>query len=412
MNKTPFRVAYFSPGWPIRDYPNGIVTYVQNIISGFNNNEDIETYILANQINTDYISQEIIDLSKHDKNNTIKSITDKILYRLNTDYFKAKQFHYRRDNTVQRIINAIKSINDNIDILEIEESFGLAEYVVQKTNIPVITRLHGPWFIHAPLLKQDSEFDYPLRVNVEGKAIQASAGISAPSQDVLDKVREFYNDPLPHARVIPNPVQSTPKELQWILGKQKKPSILVVGRFDLHKGGDLAIDAFRIIALKNKEVELFFVGPNRNVVIEDVQYSFHDYLESFVPENEIKNRIHFLDHCDHLKISDLRRNTTITMMTSRYDNFPMSLLESISAGSPVVGASVGGIQEILSHDYNGLLAEPNSAESIAENVLALLDDTERMQRLSANAIKDCKERFSPEVIAKQTIKFYHSVLNN
>jgi len=405
-----FNIAYFSPGWPINDYPNGIVSYVQNIATGFCEMKDIQTYILANQTNTDYISKEIIDLSKHDKNNIIKSITDKILYRLNTDYFKAKQFHYRRDNTVQRIINAIQSINDNINILEIEESFGLAEYIVQKTNIPVITRLHGPWFIQAPLLKLDNEFDYPLRVNVEGRAIQASAGISAPSQDVLDKVREFYNDPLPHARVIPNPAQSTPKELQWKLENQKKTSILVVGRFDLTKGGDLAIDTFRIIAQKNKDVELFFVGPDRNIVIEGVQYSFHDYLESFIPENEIKNRIHFLGHCGHQKISKLRQNTTVTIMTSRYETFSISLAEALSSGSPVVATNVGAISELITHNYNGLLAEPNSAESIAENVLVLLDDTERMLRLSANAIKDCKERFSPEVVAEKTIKFYHSVL--
>jgi glycosyltransferase involved in cell wall biosynthesis len=102
-------------------------------------------------------------------------------------------------------------------------------------------------------------------------------------------------------------------------------------------------------------------------------------------------------------------NSLITVFPSRYENFPVSLLEALAAGCPTVATAVGGIKEIIVNEYNGLLAEP-SAESIADKVLALIDNPEKMQLLSKNAIKDCTERFSPKVIAAQTIDYYRSVL--
>jgi L-malate glycosyltransferase len=75
----------------------------------------------------------------------------------------------------------------------------------------------------------------------------------------------------------------------------------------------------------------------------------------------------------------------------------------------VVATAVGGIKEIIVNEYNGLLAEA-TPESIADKALALMDNPAKMQLLSKNAIKDCTERFSPKVVAAQTINFYKSVL--
>jgi glycosyltransferase involved in cell wall biosynthesis len=111
-------------------------------------------------------------------------------------------------------------------------------------------------------------------------------------------------------------------------------------------------------------------------------------------------------HYQH--IADLRKNSLVTIVCSRYENFPLSLLEALSAGCPTVATSVGGMKEIVVNGYNGLLAEPEP-ESIAEKLLELIEDPIKMPLLSKNAI-DCKKRFSPEVVAAQTIDYYKSVI--
>ena len=170
------------------------------------------------------------------------------------------------------------------------------------------------------------------------------------------------------------------------------------------------LDAFRLIALQNKEVELVFVGPDRGVNLNGESIGIYNYLERFIPEDNVKRRIQFLGHCDSRTIAKLRSSSLVTVFPSRYENFPVSLLEALAAGCPTVATAVGGIKEIIVDNYNGLLAEPDSAESIAEKVLELIDDPEKMQLLSKNAIKDCTERFSPKVIAAQTVDYYRSVL--
>ena len=86
------------------------------------------------------------------------------------------------------------------------------------------------------------------------------------------------------------------------------------------------------------------------------------------------------------------------------------MAEALAVGSPVVAANVGAIKELITDGFNGVLAEPESAKSIADKVLSLINEPEKMQRLSKNAIEDCKKRFSPEVVAAQTLDYYQSVL--
>jgi len=411
MDKKLF-VVLISPGWPLEFIPNGIVTYVKNIILGFSGK--VDAIVMTNNLAANKSEVSIIDLSRYDKKRSFFiKVCDRILRSQLTPEILYKQcLQYKSNYACRSIITAINSLDQSVNILELEESFGRAKFIVDKLEIPIITRLHGPWFIHGPIMKLDNERDYQYRVESEGEAIAVSRGVTAPSLDVLNRVRDFYGLPLKNAKVIPNPVPSVPAENQWEYQAGKKQTILVVGRFDLHKGGDLAIEAFQLVAMQNKEVELLFIGPDRGVKVGGKDYTFSSYVDSFVPDTAIKERIKFLGHCNVGKIASLRQSSTVTLMPSRYDNFPMSLLEAVAAGSPVVAMKAGGMKEIVIHGFNGLLAKPENSESMAENILELLNDPEKMQLMSKNAIKDSQERFSPNTVAKQTEAYYRSILNS
>ena len=402
-------VGYVSPGWPLSHFPNGIVAYIQNIIVGLD--EKTKAIVFARLVEGFEANKNVINLSNFNPTRSrLQKLVNKILARIKLPYFQSVL--YQRDFAchAQNQILAIQSAEVDLDILEMEESFGLADFLIKMSKVPVVIRLHGPYFTMLPILKLKNDTGYKLRVFYEGEAIKNSQGITSPSLDILQKVREYYGLGLPNAVVIPNPVPSVNESERWKLNTIKIPSILFVGRFDLHKAGDLMLDAFRLIALQNKEVELVFVGPDRGVNLNGESIGFNHYLERFIPEATIKKRVQFLGHCDSQTIAKLRSGSLVTVFPSRYENFPVSLLEALAAGCPTVATAVGGIKEIIVDNYNGLLAEPNSAESIAEKVLELIDNPEKMQLLSKNAIKDCTERFSPKVIAAQTVDYYQSVL--
>lgn len=298
------------------------------------------------------------------------------------------------------------------DLLEIEESFGLGRLLVPRSKIPIVTRLHGPWFIHGPIMKLENDSLYKHRVECEGLGIMASHGVSSPSLDVLNRVRDFYNIDLPNAVVIPNPVPVMPDGYNWRGIKINSNTILFIGRFDLHKGGDLVIDAFRIIAQKNRDIKLIFVGPDRGIPIDGKIIFFEEYVDSSIPEEHVKKRIEFLGHCGDKQIAQLRQDSLVTVIASRYETFCISLVEALATGCPVVATAAGAINEIITDEFNGLLAEPGSAESICEKVLMLLDNPNLMLSLSKNAIETCNEKYSPGFVAKQTLEFYETMLNN
>ena len=304
----------------------------------------------------------------------------------------------------------MQQLDSPLDILEIEESFGTAKYLFEKCKVPIVTRLHGPWAVIGPILNMHNNLDFNTRLFYEGEAIKNSHGLTAPSLDVLEKVRMYYGLTLPHARVIYNPVQEVRTEEQWQYDVTNTPYILFVGRFDEVKGADLLLDAFRLIASKHSTIELKFIGPDKGLNIEGKTLMFNDYVERFISEYNIKRRIQFLGHCNSEAIAELRKNALVTVICSRYEVFCIAIVEALAAGCPTVATAVGGIKEIITDSYNGLLAEPESAESIAEKVLELIENPELMKELSKNAIEDSKRRFSPEVIATQTLDYYQTVL--
>ena len=402
-------VGYISPGWPLSHLPNGIVAYIQNITDGLD--ECIKHIIFAGTAAESENHDNCIDLSKQIvKRNLLKKASDNLLNKLKLPITAPLRYKSFLEYEALKLNSAIQQLSIPIDVLEIEESFGMAQSFIKINKIPVVTRIHGPWLVMGDILKVKQEWDFKLRVEYEGEAIKNTHGVTAPSLDVLDKVREYYDIALPHAQVIANPVKEVLVENQWKYDMSKQPSILFVGRFDLLKGGDLMLESFRLMAMKNKEIMLLFVGPDKGVNINGQLLSFGSYLERFIPEDNIKKRIQFLGHCNSDTIADLRKTALVTVICSRYENFCIALLEALAAGCPTVATAVGGNKEIITHGYSGLLAEPESAESIAEKVLELIENPEMMKILSKNAIEDSKRRFSPTVIAAQTLDYYQTVL--
>jgi glycosyltransferase involved in cell wall biosynthesis len=410
QNNKKLRVGYVSPGWPLSSYPNGIVAYVENILGGLDS--EIKPVILSLSMHEPEIEGLTINIAKY--NNRHSNFPTNILAKLlsilkynNTELMQYKNF--LRDSG-RMLRSALQNLEEPLDILEMEESFGLNYYAINRSKTRYVTRLHGPWFTLGKIFNLEKDGQFKLRVFYEGEAIKNSHGVTAPSLDVLEKVREYYNLELPYAKVIPNPIPLVDKDKQWQL-VEENPYILFVGRFDSHKGGDLIIDSFNIIAQTDKNIKLYVVGPDRGFVVNGVQFNINEYIAKNIQDESIRKRIKFHGHCSSDQISVMRQKARVTVFCSRYETFGISLLEALAVGCPTVATAVGGIKEIVIDNYNGLLAEPESIDSIAEKVLILLNDNKKSQLLSKNAIQDAIKRFSPKDIAEQSVDYYKSVIS-
>ncbi len=400
------RIAFNSPAWPPEKAHNGIATYLKHILPGLNNYgvtpAIFSSRVISNQ-NDGRISR-LINLENHPlKINIYRKIINYYLHKYNN-------IGYIAYNYAEHIHFVVSKLKMQLDIFEIEESFG-AYFKLQKLlRSRVVVRTHGPWFLVGHHQMRTECNDLAKRIKLEGDGLINNMAITSPSLFALNKLREFYNVDLKHAEVIPNPIIPITVERKWDFFETDNPSVVFIGRFDSVKGGDIAIDSFRLIGLRNKEINFYFAGNNTGLYKNNRFYKIEEYINTFIPEEYIKKRIHYLGKLDIDDVYKIRKDANVTMITSRYETFPYSLIEAMSQGCPIVTTSVGGITEIIEHRHNGLLSEPESPESIAANVLELISSAELQQKISKNAIEDSINKYHPNIIAERTLNYYRQQL--
>jgi glycosyltransferase involved in cell wall biosynthesis len=82
------------------------------------------------------------------------------------------------------------------------------------------------------------------------------------------------------------------------------------------------------------------------------------------------------------------------VLPSYFEGLPMSILEALATGTPVITTPVGGIPDAVRDGYNGFLVPTNSPQQIADRIEKVLNDKNLWNRLSENALLTIKDDFS------------------
>jgi 1,4-alpha-glucan branching enzyme len=128
--------------------------------------------------------------------------------------------------------------------------------------------------------------------------------------------------------------------------------------------------------------------------------------------SDVADRIDWLGRLRNSSLAELRRQAFITIVGSRYENFPLVVLEAAAYGCPLVATRTGGIAEIIEDGVNGVLARPGDPDDLAAAVLRLLEAPELAARLARQAGEDAALRYHPDAIARETAAFHQAVLDN
>jgi glycosyltransferase involved in cell wall biosynthesis len=299
-----------------------------------------------------------------------------------------------------------------IQILEMEETFGWAGWLRPAVSVPICVRLHGPWFLNGKATGVPDDEIFRQRVREEGQAIRVADAVTAPSRDVLQRVRDFYGLALPEAEVIPAPTWPVPVPERWRLEQCNPNQVLFVGRFDRHKGGDLIIEAFGRVLEAIPEARLRFAGPDRGCMTDDGRtWNIEDFIRDRIPGALETGRIEWLGIQSFPALAQLRRGAMVSVVCSRYENFPLTVVEAMALGCPVVAAATGGITEILQDGVNGLLHRTEDPSDIAAKIISLLKSPGQAAQFGCQAAADCQRRFYPDAVAERLIELYRRVID-
>lgn len=128
-----------------------------------------------------------------------------------------------------------------------------------------------------------------------------------------------------------------------------------------------------------------------------------------LPADEMQ-KVSFLEPVPYTQMPDFLRSSGIFINSSLWEAFPLSILEAIASGLPVVASEVSGIPEVIRHGETGLLFQPGDPESLAEAIIRLFEDEELRCRLRINAMQEIKGKFYWEIITEELWLQYQSLL--
>lgn len=178
----------------------------------------------------------------------------------------------------------------------------------------------------------------------------------------------------------------------------KKPYVLFLGRLSPEKGIGTLLDAWSTL----DDVTLKIAGAGE--------------LEPLVREQaagKLKSKVEFLGYVEAEEKARLLREAMATVTPSSwYENCPISVLESLAAGTPALVTSMGGLPDLVRHGEDGLIFPPENPTALNKAVTQLRDNSSLVATLSTNALASARERFSPNVHYRGLMNIYGELLEN
>lgn len=393
------KIALCVPAWPPGIAPNGIITYASYLVPALRALGH-EIFILAFWTSGE-IDDHTVDLRSYGPR---RPLWMRALARAAPSSFTK--------NVRWMLARAIADLDarHRLDVVEVEEARGLSLAVSRARKLPVVVRLHGPWFISGRFGRvRRSAADDRREVN-EGHAVEVADFITSPSEAALTAVRRHYGLSLPASRVIANPIKGVDSSATWSPERCDANKILFVGRFDELKGADIVLRAFCELASVNPELRLTFVGRDDGVKHPNGELvHFEEFVRSECPD-WLRPRIDFRGTLDHTDVMALRTQCALTLVASRYEVFGYTVVEAMSVGSPLVATAVGGIPELIKDGRNGLLVPSGNVAAMVDACRVLLDAPVMAAKLARQAWQDCRDSYDPLVIGEQTVAAYREAI--
>lgn len=172
-----------------------------------------------------------------------------------------------------------------------------------------------------------------------------------------------------------------------------------IGRFTAPKNHELLIRAFAQLNL-SQPVRLLLVGEGE----------LKPQVEQLVYSLGLSERVRFLGV--RSDIPELLNASDIFVLSSRWEGNPMSVMEAMAAGLPVISTAVGGVPELVEEGVSGILVPSENEQALNTAIQTLLDNPERRISMGANARKVALERFDARVMTRAYEDLYESILTD
>lgn len=240
--------------------------------------------------------------------------------------------------------------------------------------------------------------DLPRRFKESSQKCRSLFGNSFMNVAVSKYLQEHLQKSGYRSQVIPNSICLDDYAFRHRI--QLQPKLLWVRSFHKTYNPRMAIHVLNDLHQKYPDVHLTMVGPAVDGSMEACrQLSSALGLEKYVT---------FTGKLSKREWTTLAWEHDIFINTTNYDNLPVSVLEAMALGLPVVSTNVGGMPHLLTDKVNGLLVNAGDVAAMVMAITQLTQDTELAAKLSSNARKYA-EAFDWSIIKAQWQALFNTV---
>lgn len=157
-------------------------------------------------------------------------------------------------------------------------------------------------------------------------------------------------------------------------------NVLCVSRLDSNKGIDWLINVFSDTFRDDKSIQLTIAGAG----------PLQESLNNLICNKGVSN-IKLLGFVED--VESLLNRADIFVLPSKFESFPLSLLEAMSFKLPIVSTNTGGISDIVSNSKNGYLINYHNNKELSDALFTLANNIELRKSLGENSLKIFNEKF-------------------
>jgi glycosyltransferase involved in cell wall biosynthesis len=317
----------------------------------------------------------------------------------------AVSFHYPKSSLLKSLWRSFGIIgdlkNDGIDIyhgLSNEIPFG-----IKKTGIPSIVTIHDLIFLRYP--HYYPWFDRMIYRLKFGYACRNADRIIAISEQTKRDIIEHFNIPENRIDVI---YQNCHPLFQKNVATDELTRIKKV----YHLPDQYLLNVGTIESRKNLMVivrALIEIRSDVHLVVIGRETAYAEKVKSFILENNLTDRVHFLKNVPLEDLPGIYRQAEIFVFPSEFEGFGIPIVEALHSKIPVIAASGSCLREAGGPE--SIYIRPDDVSGFTAAITSLLDNPDKKQRM-IDAGTDYLKRFSNQNIASQLIELYQIVKRN
>lgn len=334
-----------------------VLSIIANELSKQRNKFNIYILSITNENNTSYFR-----LEKEIKNNRILKSKD---VNFKKQYFQIVKGirHYIKENNIDILI----------DVEVIASLFSIPATRFTKTKL--ISWEHFNFY---------EDNGSHLRIYARKLAARFSNCIITLTEH--DKQNYLNNlDIKGKVEYIYNPIE----EVDDIECNIKSKQIISVGRLTYQKGFDMLCDVAKVVLKDNKGWKWLILGDGED----------KDKLRSKIKEYGLENKLILKGNVSN--VEEYYKNSSLYVMTSRFEGLPMTLLEAKTYKLPIVSFNcLTGPSEIVKNNINGYLINPENVEAMSNKLNMLMNDENKLKEFSNNAQIDIEKFKLKPIIEK------------